>query len=271
MPSGGYFEVEPGVDLYYEDRGQGTPIVFVPGWTFTTDVFQHQYEDFAATHRVISFDPRSQGRSTVVVQGNDYETQSTDLARLMDHLSVERPIIVAWSNASLTAWGFVRLRGTHALRGIATIDLPPAPLTGRPADWNEFSMEDAASFYQSLLTPRGHREVVTSYALGTMVERDLSPEELDWIVGQSTRTPCWAAAAYSASGWFSDYLPEAKLVDAELKALMFVANVSAGAAIPYLERHLPNTEVEQFGGHFMFWEHHEEFNAVLRKYVESLD
>ena len=270
MPNGSFFEVEPGVELYYEDFGSGDPLVFVPGWTFTTEVFQHQFASFSATHRVVSFDPRSHGRSTLVVQGNDYETQSADLARLIDHLSLDSPILVAWSNASLAAWGLVRLRGTEALKGLVTIDLPPAPLTGDAAEWNEFSMEDAAPFFRSLLTPRGHREVVTSYARGTMVERELSPEELDWIVEQSTRTQCWAAAAYCASGWFSNYLPEAKLVDADLPALMLVAESSAEAAIPYLERHLPNTQIELFGGHFMFWEHHERFNSVLRAYVEKL-
>ena len=162
MTNGSFFEVEPGIELYYEEQGKGLPLVFVPGWTFTTEVFRHQFSAFAPTHRVISFDPRSQGRSTQVVQGNDYKTQSADLARLIDHLGLDRPIILAWSNASLAAWGYVRMRGTKALRAMVTIDIPPAPLTAKPDDWNEFSMVDAAQFYQSLLTPRGHRETVTS-------------------------------------------------------------------------------------------------------------
>ena len=54
---GSYLEIEPGVELYYVDRGQGTPLIFVPGWTFTHEVFVHQIEHFAKTHRVIAFDP----------------------------------------------------------------------------------------------------------------------------------------------------------------------------------------------------------------------
>ena len=79
MHNGSYLEVEPGVELYYEDHGAGSPLVFVPGWTFTTEVFVHQVEYFSGTHRVVSFDPRSQGRSTLTLQGNDYPTQSADL------------------------------------------------------------------------------------------------------------------------------------------------------------------------------------------------
>ena len=30
---GSYFEVVPGVDIYYEDEGEGVPLVLIPGWT----------------------------------------------------------------------------------------------------------------------------------------------------------------------------------------------------------------------------------------------
>ena len=33
---GAYVEVAPGVDIYYEDEGEGPPLVLIPGWTFTT-------------------------------------------------------------------------------------------------------------------------------------------------------------------------------------------------------------------------------------------
>lgn len=270
MRSGAYFEVEPGVELYYEDNGEGPPILFVPGWTFTTEVFIHQFAHFSKTHRVVSFDPRSQGRSTLTLQGNDYGTQSADLCKLIDHLKLKDPILVGWSAASLTVWGFVRLRGTAPLRGIVTIDMPPAPLTGRDDDWTEFDMAGAARFYQALMTSKGHREVVTWYAKEVMVQRDLTDEELDWIVTQSTATPPSVAAAYCAAEWFSDYLPEAKEVDRTLPALLVVAESSADDAIPYLKRHLPNTQVQLMGGHFMFWEHPKQFNEALEMYIKRL-
>ncbi|TDJ66368.1 MAG: alpha/beta hydrolase [Proteobacteria bacterium] len=271
MRSESYFEVEPGVELYYEDHGKGSPLVFVPGWTFTTEVFTHQFAHFSKNHRVVSFDPRSQGRSTLTLQGNDYGTQSADLCKLIDHLGLKDPVLVGWSAASLTVWGFVRLRGTEPLRGLVTIDLPPAPLTGRETDWTEFDMAGAAKFYQALMTSKAHRELVTWYAKELMVQRDLTSEELVWIVDQSTTTPPWVAAAYCASEWFSNYLPEAEEVDRKLPALFVVAESSADHAIPYLKRHLPNTQVQLLGGHFMFWEHPEKFNAVLESYLRGLD
>ena len=33
---GAYLEVASGVDIYYEDEGEGPALVLIPGWTFTT-------------------------------------------------------------------------------------------------------------------------------------------------------------------------------------------------------------------------------------------
>ena len=42
----GRVQVAPGVDLHYVEAGQGPPIVFIPGWTLTTELFQAQLEAF---------------------------------------------------------------------------------------------------------------------------------------------------------------------------------------------------------------------------------
>jgi hypothetical protein len=45
---GQYLEVSPGIELHYWDLGSGTPLVLVPGWTFTADVFVNQIREFAS-------------------------------------------------------------------------------------------------------------------------------------------------------------------------------------------------------------------------------
>ena len=57
-------EVDPESSIYDSDEGKGTPIIFVPGWTMSSEVFVRQQAAFARTHRVIVVDPRGQGRSS---------------------------------------------------------------------------------------------------------------------------------------------------------------------------------------------------------------
>jgi pimeloyl-ACP methyl ester carboxylesterase len=271
MGEGSFFEVEPGVELYYEESGQGDPLVFVPGWTFTTEIFAHQFAHFSRTRRVVSFDPRGQGSSAVTLHGNDYATQSADLCKLIDHLNLKKPVLVGWSYGCLPVWGAVRLRGAKPFKGLVFIDMPPAPVTGEDDGWTEMSVAQAADFYQALTTAKGHRELVASYAQEAMVQRDLCAEELDWIVAQSTRSPPWVAAAYCAAGMFSNYSPEAQEVDRTLPALFVVAESSADKAKVYLNAHLPSAQVEAFGGHMMFWKYPKKFNRALETYLDGLD
>ena len=271
LRNGAFFETEPGVELYYEVRGEGSPLVFVPGWTFTTEVFDHQIAHFSKSHQVVSFDPRSQGRSTVTLQGNDYATQSADCCKLMDHLDLKDPVLIGWSYGCLTLWGAVRLRGTRPFRGLVFIDMPPAPVADRDAEWTEMSVVEAADFYQTLTSSEGHRESVTLYAQEEMVQRELSIRELGWIVAQSTRSPAWIAAAYAAAGMFSDYQCEAQEADRTLRTLFVVAESAADSARAYLKAHLPNAQAVFFGGHMMFWEYPEKFNSTLDEYLRELD
>jgi hypothetical protein len=104
-----------------------------------------------------------------------------------------------------------------------------------------------------------------------MVQRDLSANELDWIVGQSTHSPPWVAVAYCAAGMFSNYLPEAEEVDRSIRVLYVVAEGSGDRAKAYLDAQLPNAQVASLGGYFMFWEYPEKFNAILEGYLEQLD
>lgn len=270
MGSGNHLEVQPGIEIYYESTGAGDSLIFIPGWTFTTQVFHKQVDHFARSHQVVSFDPRSQGRSTVCVSGNDYATQSADLGRLIDHLNLTDPVIVGWSYGCLPIWGMVRSRGMQNLKGLVFIDMPPAPVTGEADGWVEMSMADARSFYQSLTTPDGHRAKVVAYAQQVMVERELTEPELGWITEQSTSCPHWAAAAYCAAGMFSDYLPEAKQIDRTLPTLFVVPEDSADTAKRYLNTHLPNAECKSLGRHFMFWEHPHEFNAILEAFLKDV-
>jgi pimeloyl-ACP methyl ester carboxylesterase len=269
MRNGKYFETEPGVEIYYETSGSGSPIIFVPGWTYTTEVFDHQVEHFAQSYQVVSFDPRSQGRSTITLEGNDYETQASDLAKLICHLGLKEPVIVGWSYGCLSLWGLVRLQGMKNIKGLVFIDLPPVPVSVKD-EWVEMSLEQASEFYLSLTTSKGHRERVTYWVKNTMVQRELSAEELDWIVGQSIKSPPWITTAYCAAGMFSNYEKESQEIDNKLKTLFIVAEESADKARDYLGAKLPNADTCYMGGHFMFWEFPDEFNAALEKYMDRL-
>jgi non-heme chloroperoxidase len=268
---GKYIEIEPGIEIYYEEMGTGTPIVFVPGWTFTSEVFVHQMTHFSKTHRVIAIDPRSQGRSSMVLHGNDYATHAADLAKVIKALDLQDIVLVGWSFGCLETWGYVRQEGTQTIKAMVGIDLSPKPLSVDAQDWVEGPLDEIAGAYNTyLLSRQGQRDFVTYYADEIMVQRELSKEEMFWIVEQSLKTPPYIASALFASGMFSNYIEEAKLVDESLPALTIIAEHWADTAVPFMQKHFPKTKTAVLGGHMMFWEHADQFNTILGDFIASL-
>ena len=266
--NGDYLDIGNGVELYYESVGSGEPIIFIPGWTFTTELFQHQLEHFGQSHRAISYDPRSHGRSSQTIEGNNYATHGEDLIQLIEKLGLENVTLVGWSFGCLAQWEYVRRKSVAGVKKFVFVDLPPKCLSVNAEDWVEGPLDDIAGAYNAFLgSSKGQRDFITHYATQIMVQRELSADELFWINEQSLKTPHYIAASLFASGMFANYMAEAKVVDDDSSALYIVAEHWAETAQAFLGKHFPNSAVAKLGGHMMFWEHPDKFNRLVSDFL----
>jgi pimeloyl-ACP methyl ester carboxylesterase len=92
--------------LFYQVAGSGDAIVLVHGNAGDHRHWDNQFEQLASTYTVIRYDVRGWGRSSDPVIGSPYSDFS-DLAELLDHISVESAHIVGWSMGSGIAFDFV--------------------------------------------------------------------------------------------------------------------------------------------------------------------
>lgn len=265
-----YLQVDSGVELFVQEAGEGAPIVFIPGFTFTTEVFTKQVEFFSKSNRVIVIDPRSHGRSSKVLHGNDYTTHGADLASVLEQLNLQNPTLVGWSFGCLTAWEYYKQYGASNIKSMVMIDMPPKSLSASQDDWVEGALDDIAAIYTSYLRePKGQRAFITDYITQVMVQRELQPEELTWLVDQSLKTPYYIAANLFASGMFSDYREEARAASKEIPTLTVVAEHWADTALSYINKNYPDSGKEVLGGHMMFWEYADEFNALMDHFLKG--
>lgn len=96
--SRGYARVDD-VELYYEDRGAGTPLLLLHGGFGHTGSWQHQAAAFAAAgYRVVAVDSRGQGRSTLGENTLGYARMADDVLGVMDYLGLERAHVIGWSD-----------------------------------------------------------------------------------------------------------------------------------------------------------------------------
>lgn len=103
--------------LYYEVTGSGPPIVFAHGLGGNHLSWWQQVAHFGRTHRCITFSHRGFAPSDSIVGGPDPEDYADDLAALIAHLEVDRPVLVA---QSMGGWSCLRhaLSNPDAVQGL---------------------------------------------------------------------------------------------------------------------------------------------------------
>ncbi|HEY1302185.1 MAG TPA: alpha/beta hydrolase [Vicinamibacterales bacterium] len=98
----------PGVHLWYTDTGgSGAPVIFVHAATGSSRVWDYQRPAFTAKgYRVITYDRRGFGRSTIDLAGPQPGTGADDLRALLDHLKIDRVHLVGTAAGGFVAWDF---------------------------------------------------------------------------------------------------------------------------------------------------------------------
>ena len=106
-----------GTEIYYKDWGLGQPVVFSHGWPLTADSWEAQMFFLASKgYRCIAHDRRGHGRSSQPSNGNEMNTYADDLATLIEHLDLQRAVLIGFS----TGGGEVaRYIGRHGTKRIA--------------------------------------------------------------------------------------------------------------------------------------------------------
>lgn len=94
-----------GTRLYYEEAGQGTPIVFVHEYAGDWRTWEPQMRFFSRSHRCVTFSQRGYPPSDVPTDGAKYgqDIARDDVIALMDALKIDKAHIVGHSMGASTA------------------------------------------------------------------------------------------------------------------------------------------------------------------------
>jgi non-heme chloroperoxidase len=86
------------VKIYYEDYGQGKPVVFIHGWPLSGAMWEYQVTQLPQQGlRCITYDRRGFGKSDRPFDGYDYNTLAGDLKSLLDELDLNDVTLVGFS------------------------------------------------------------------------------------------------------------------------------------------------------------------------------
>ena len=124
-----WYAGDSGVRLWYEERGSGTPIVFIHGWCMSSAVWRLQLEGLSDAFRVITIDLPGHGRSLPPAGGFHVTGCAVEIAGLCESLDLDNFLLAGWSLGSLIALeSFVHLR--ERLSGLVLIAGTPRFMEG---------------------------------------------------------------------------------------------------------------------------------------------
>ncbi len=273
-----YAKISDDFTMHYRMSGSGeTAIIFIPGWTMTADVFDHQLAYFQNSEEftALAYDPRAQGLTTRTTEGHYYEQHGRDLEALIRHLDLDKVILVGWSAGGGDALEYVRLFGSDALAGLVLLDTSPKSRgTDDTTEWIWYGTKDEGD----------QDDFLKWFSYDVMVDRpafnqgfaewmleEATPQNVEFVSDRSNMTPGSIAALLNTSYWFFDNTDEVKALDGEVPLLYFVRDEDPWKSLAgeWAKENTPTAEVMVLGKHMMFWERHEEFNEMFSNWLDK--
>jgi non-heme chloroperoxidase len=93
-----YIEVEPNVRLHITDAGEGRPIVLIPGWPLSDEMYEYQYNDLINKNfRVIGITLRGFGKSDKPYGAYNYDVHASDIKNVLNKLEIKDAVLGGFS------------------------------------------------------------------------------------------------------------------------------------------------------------------------------
>ncbi len=110
-----------GVRLAYDDRGAGTPIVFLHAFPLNRTMWAAQESTLSQRFRVITVDLRGHGESDAPLWRYTLDQYADDVNALLDHLSIQRAVMAGLSMGGYVLFAMYR-RHSDRIRGLIFAD-----------------------------------------------------------------------------------------------------------------------------------------------------
>jgi non-heme chloroperoxidase len=264
------------IELYYEDHGEGQPVVLIHGYPLDGHSWEKQARAILDNgYRVIAYDRRGFGRSSQPTTGYDFDTFAADLKAVLDTLDLTDVVLVGFSMGTGEVGRYLGAYGSDRVAKAAFLaSLEPYLLqaddnpTGVPASVFEGIEQSAISdrfawfddFYQNF------------YNLDENLGSRISEAAVrgSWQVATAAS---WYASSAVVHTWHTDFRADIEKIDVPALILHGTADriLPIDATGREFTKRLPDARYVEIEGapHGLLWTHADEVNEALLGFLES--
>ena len=267
-----YIEVEPNVRLHVADAGEGRPIVLIPGWPLSDEMYEYQYNDLISNNfRVIGITLRGFGKSDKPYGKYDYDVHAADIRKILSQLKIKDAVLGGFSMGGAIA---IRLAATDEDSVISKLALfgAAAPIWTKREDF-PYNLPKSAVNDLIALNNKDRPKLLANFEkIFSATESALNKGIASWLYGINISSSSYAMSQCLIA-----------LRDTDLRADL------AKIAIPTLIMHgkkdkicsfdlaeqmkagIANSHIVAFenSGHSLFLEETRKFNAELLKFARK--
>jgi sigma-B regulation protein RsbQ len=240
-----------GIQIHSTIKGKGPrTIIFVHGWTCDETSWDFQVPALSANYQVITLDLPGHGQSGVPKDGKltmDMFARAVEAVR--SEAKADRVVLAGHSMGTPVIIQYARLYPQHTL-ALVFVDgsMAPMPKTGKPPTVEQFRSREGIirGMFSSATTPEVQKHILS------MMSRPSA--EMALAAGAAMQDPAI---------WKNDVFPQ--------HILGLFAGYS-GLTERDLKPRFPNLELHKIPGtgHFLMMEKPEEFNRLLKSFLDRL-
>jgi pimeloyl-ACP methyl ester carboxylesterase len=265
-----YIEVEPNVRLHITDAGEGRPVVLLPGWPLSDEMYEYQYNDLINKNfRAIGITLRGFGKSDKPFGEYNYDVHASDIKKVLSKLDIKDAVLAGFSMGGAIAIRYTSLyNGTH----IAKLVLcgAAAPIWTQRSDF-PFNLPRSAVDELIKLNNKDRPKLLSDFAkIFSATETSLNEGIGSWLNGI-----CISASSYATAQCLIA-LRDTDLRDdlAKIKVPTLIMHGKKDKICSFdlageMKAGIKNSHIVAFenSGHSLFLEETHKFNAELIKFA----
>ncbi len=263
------------IELYYEDRGTGAPVVLVHGWPLNGGSWERQSAALlAAGYRVITYDRRGFGKSSAPGDGYNYDTLAGDTDKLIEALDLQNAALLGFSmgGGEVARYMGKYNRGRVTKCGFLSSIAPALRKDGGnpegldPSAFEEIKgniEKDRFDFLQNF-GKMFYNQKLLSHAVS---EAKL---QADFVVASQSS---YGAMLFCVDAWLEDFRDDVKQINVPALVIhgdadQVIPLAASGGRLPAL---IPSAKLHVVAGgpHGLIWTHAAEVNTALLPFLKG--
>jgi pimeloyl-ACP methyl ester carboxylesterase len=267
-----YIKVEPNVRLHITDMGEGRPIVLIPGWPLSDEMYEYQYNDLVnAGFRAIGITLRGFGKSDKPYGDYHYDVHVQDIKKVLEKLDITDAVLVGFSMGGAIA---LRLAATDDETRISKLVLAgaAAPIWTQRDDF-PYNLPKNAVDELIKLNSKDRPELLASFAkIFSATETSLNAGIGAWLTAINLSASSYATAQCLVALRDTDLRPD--LPKISIPTLILHGKLDKICSFDLAEQTkagIADAQLIAFekSGHSLFLEETHKFNTELIKFAEK--